>query len=59
MTTSANEHPEDDVDYPPWCRDTIGGTNVINGRPRYAIQDMSFDDAWIQSDLSYRINKMQ
>lgn len=60
MTTSTREQPEARAaDRPPWDDDTLGDTQVIDGEPHYAIQDMSFDDAWLRSDTSFRIDKMR
>lgn len=60
MTTSTQQTPiKEHDDAPPWDSDTLGDTQVIDGEPHYAIQDMSFDDAWIRSDTSYRIDKMR
>lgn len=60
MTTSTSQTPDRErTDSPPWADDTLGDTQVIDGDPHYAIQDMSFDDAWIRSDTSLRIDKMR
>lgn len=57
MTTSTTEQPT--RHQPEWDDDILSDTHVEDGEPRYAIQDISFDDAWIRSDTSYRIDKMR
>ena len=61
MTTSTNQTPDDTQrgTEPPWTSDTLGDTQVIDGDPHYAVQDMSFDDAWLRSDTSFRLDKMR
>lgn len=58
MVTSSSEQPRK-KNVPPWCEDTLGDTLVVDGTPHYAIQDTSFDDGWIRSDVSLRTDKMR
>lgn len=67
MTTSTNNSSEGEragVEVQPWEDDTLGDTHVKsdgNGGSEfhYRICDMSFEEAWLQSDVSKNLKKMR
>lgn len=65
MTTSTSSDIEarDGVRVEPWEDDTLGDTYVEKDEDGssffYRVQDISFRDAWLQSDVSKNLKKMR
>jgi hypothetical protein len=65
MTTSTNNSLEsrEGVRVEEWEDDTLGDTSVEQGdggsRFLYTIHDATFEDAWVESDLSKNLKKMR